>query len=677
MDKWQGGDAALISWSGLVRTLHTVKISVLLLLSICLIWNTSASALTEDYSQQQLYAWGVDYYDVDACQGQASTTQNLVTIDQSAGEAAAKQAEGNGTKVGYAVYDSTGKLLANYNDTFENYGASITKSMILVAYLQEVASGKISQSQFSADQGDLTAMIEQSDDAASNVIFSHLSGAEAAIEAVATAAGMGASFKYNTSDPLYVLGQSQITANAFAKFFAMITQKNFIPASQLSFAENLLSNITPQAGLLQASLPGTVYSKEGWKPEPDQTNPFGDEGAPYVVNQAAQFSDSSTTYGIAVTVSGTADETSGEAVIKNVVSALVKPQTSSTGGQASTVDASSSNVKTAYDFFLANGFSSIQSAAIVGNFMQESGPTLDPTITNGIGAHGIAQWLGGRLTSEKAWVAAKGGNPDSLGGVTGQPVGQLNFVIQELNTDYTSVRDDMKTEKTLAGAVHEWNVYYEGSGDSDTPRLNYATAVLSQYGNDQVNATGTSDGTAGGSCSAPGQTVSCTSGGSSVTGDAKILCEAEQFAGAYYLWGGGPHGQGAYTAFAQQCPANKVVQLSQGTKGVGPCSTDCSGLVSAAVDMAFGQNLGWVVSTAGIMEGTDANDWQKVPIANANPGDIVTLDDAPGHVEVVDHVANGTVYTFGTRQTGTPASSASGPVSGWTFAYHWTGPGGS
>jgi hypothetical protein len=655
-------------------TYGRLGIKGLLILLLLAVYLLGGSVSTYAESQSDVYGSGVNFFDVNACEGEASTSQVVVTIDQNAGEAAAQNAEGNGTKVGYAIYDSSGKLLDSYDDTFENYGASITKSMILVAYLNQVDSGQIGQAQYTSDQNDLTAMIEQSDDAASNRIFSHLSGAQAAIQAVATTAGMSG-FKYDASDPLYALGQSQITANDFAKFFSQIDQLLPTTPALKTFGLNLLSSITQQVGLLQANLPGTVYSKEGWKPEPGATNPFGKEGAPYIVNQAAQFSDSSTKYGIAVTVAGTADQASGEAIIKNVVSALVKPQVASTGGTASTVDATGTNVKTAYDFFLANGFNSMQSAAIVGNLMEESTPSIDPTIQNGIGAYGIAQWLGGRLTAMQAWVAAKGGNPATLGGQTGQPAGQLNFIIQELNTDYTTVRDAMKGATTVDAAVHEWNTYYEASGAPDQPRLDYANQVLKQYGSDTVTDTSSANSNSSGDCSTPGQSVNCTTEGTSVTGDAKILCEAEQFAGAYYLWGGGPHGQGGYTAFAANCPANRVVQLSQGTKGVGPCSADCSGLVSAAVDMAFNQNLGWVVSTAGIMEGTDANDWVKVPIANAQPGDIVTLDDATGHVEVVDHVQDGTVYTFGTRQTGTPASASQGPVSGWTFAFHWNGPG--
>ena len=81
----------------------------------------------------------------------------------------------------------------------------------------------------------------------------------------------------------------------------------------------LLSHLSSadQVGLLQAGLPGVVYSKEGWKPEPN-----GLEGAPYIVNQAGQFSVNRNTYGIAFTVAGVSDKPSGEAIIERIAAAL-------------------------------------------------------------------------------------------------------------------------------------------------------------------------------------------------------------------------------------------------------------------------------------------------------------------------------------------------------------------
>lgn len=239
---------------------------------------------------------------------------STVTVNNQVAQQVAQQASTGGTQVGYALYDSSGDNLANYNDTFENYGASITKAMLLVAYLQQVGSGSLS----SQAQSELTNMIENSDDASANWIYSQLNNPVQAVNAVAASAGMTGFQLDSSDDSAYVLGQSKITANDFAQFFAKID--TMFPAAQKTFALNLLSHLsaTEQVGLLQVGLPGTVYSKEGWKPEDT-----GLGGAPYVVNQAAQFSSGGTTYGVAVTVSGTTDQATGEAIIKNVVAALI------------------------------------------------------------------------------------------------------------------------------------------------------------------------------------------------------------------------------------------------------------------------------------------------------------------------------------------------------------------
>jgi hypothetical protein len=246
----------------------------------------------------------------------ASTGTTTASLNTSAAEAAAKSASTGNVKVGYALYDDSGSV-SKYNPTELNYGASITKSMLLVAYLKQVGSSNLS----TTAETNLTAMIENSDNDASNWIYHQLTNPTAAINKVASDAGMN-SFKLDTSDPAYVLGQSTISADDFAKFFSKID--TLLAGPQQSFGLKLLSHLSAadQNGLLQAGLPGTVYSKEGWKPEP-----AGTRGTPYIVNQAAQFSSGGKTYGVAVTVSGVKDQASGEAIVKAVVSALLSAGT--------------------------------------------------------------------------------------------------------------------------------------------------------------------------------------------------------------------------------------------------------------------------------------------------------------------------------------------------------------
>jgi hypothetical protein len=158
-------------------------------------------------------------------------------------------------------------------------------------------------------------MIEVSDNDAADWVYQHLSSPSEQVEEVASAAGM-TGFHLDLSDPVYVLGQSLVTAHDFARFFSGI--QNLMPARYRSFGMGLLAHVEQRVGLLAAGLPGTVFSKEGWKPED-----AGLLGAPYVVNQAAQFTCRGMRYGIAVTVGHAADEGSAEAVVQRIASSLM------------------------------------------------------------------------------------------------------------------------------------------------------------------------------------------------------------------------------------------------------------------------------------------------------------------------------------------------------------------
>src|SRR5258708_6061554 len=79
-----------------------------------------------------------------------------------------------------------------------------------------------------------------------------------------------------------------------------------------------------------------------------------------------------------------------------------------------TSQALNSNEETAYQFFIGKGLTDYQSAAIVGNLMQES--SVDPTVSQygGGPGRGIAQWsAGGRWDTDSqdnvAWYAGQQG----------------------------------------------------------------------------------------------------------------------------------------------------------------------------------------------------------------------------------------------------------------------------
>jgi PlyCA-like lysin len=258
-----------------------------------------------------------------------------------------------GIHVEYAFYSSNGALLdSSQVDTTQNYGASITKAILLTMYLNQVGAGTLS----GTARTDLSDMIEKSDNQAADRVYSRITGTPQSISTYAKNTLGMTGFQIDTSDNLYILGQSKITADDFARFFSKIDQ--YIPntgdagtvgtkqhATMRDFGLDLLSHITQQVGLLQSGLPQTVYSKEGWKSEPT-----GAVGAPYVVNQAAQFTDGTATYGVAVTVGGikdpqdlNKDQADGEQIIKDIVSALVQPGASTTQSQGSSCCSSNSS----------------------------------------------------------------------------------------------------------------------------------------------------------------------------------------------------------------------------------------------------------------------------------------------------------------------------------------------
>jgi hypothetical protein len=199
----------------------------------------------------------------------------------------------------------------------------------------------------------------------------------------------------------------------------------------------------------------------------------------------------------------------------------------------------------------------------------------------------------------------------------------------------------------------------------------YGTAAGTIYAlviADEAGGGGGTPTTPGSTCAAPGSTgTSCTG----ATGNATILCEAKQYAGVYY-------GVGAshdYKSFEAQCPQSVLATAASTSTAAdpGPCESDCSGLVSVAVDDAFGQNFAWDV--AGIE--TDHTDWSKLSsISDAQPGDVVTVG-TDTHVEIVDHYdsSSGIVYTFGSHAPGQTTSGVSSPSSYWTGgAYKYIGP---
>jgi beta-lactamase class A len=223
-------------------------------------------------------------------------------VDQAS---AASYADGVGVKVGFAVVTAGGQVLAQDNGDMQVPGASITKAMLLVAYLQQLGNRPVPP----AAQAELEPMIEISDNAAGSWTFAQV-GAPA-VERVAAQADM-THFVLDTGDPAYTLGQSLVTALDQARFFSRVEQ--LMPAANRAYGMGLLDSISAgdRWGILDAGV-GVTASKAGWKTE----------GAVWVVNQAGQLQAEGQTAGLAVVSEGATSMAAGESIMQTVASDLL------------------------------------------------------------------------------------------------------------------------------------------------------------------------------------------------------------------------------------------------------------------------------------------------------------------------------------------------------------------
>jgi hypothetical protein len=142
----------------------------------------------------------------------------------------------------------------------------------------------------------------------------------------------------------------------------------------------------------------------------------------------------------------------------------------------------SDNIQKGFNYFVSKGLSDVQSAGIIGNFMQESGMNPKADQAGGPGL-GIAQWSNpGRWNNLEKAAATQGTNPSDLST-------QLNFVWMELNGtapagDYSAALSDLKNQTTVETATTSFELKYEAAGDPQMQnRIDFANAVIGKYGN--------------------------------------------------------------------------------------------------------------------------------------------------------------------------------------------------
>lgn len=138
------------------------------------------------------------------------------------------------------------------------------------------------------------------------------------------------------------------------------------------------------------------------------------------------------------------------------------------------------NVRTAYDFFAARGYSHAQAAGIIGNLLGES--SLNPNGPNGDGgkAKGIAQWHDDRWSVHVARAQANGRDPRDLNA-------QLDFVDWELRNKEKAAFNGLMKAKTVDEATAAfigyerpagWTSANPRAGHNYSGRLSYASEAF-------------------------------------------------------------------------------------------------------------------------------------------------------------------------------------------------------
>jgi hypothetical protein len=203
----------------------------------------------------------------------------------------------------FAVYDNKRKL-SGVDIHARFHSASVVKSMLLVAYLKQIAAehGDLD----GANEGLMYPMIHSSDNDAASAIFAIVG--EGGLARVAREAHMS---DYESGEGVW--GFTEISAADMARFFYI--QDTLIPGRFDGYARWLLSNIEPSEswGIPAAARPEfKVFFKGGWLPEI--------EG---LVNQAARLERGKETFAMAVLTRDDPSMGYGEETLSGVTARLI------------------------------------------------------------------------------------------------------------------------------------------------------------------------------------------------------------------------------------------------------------------------------------------------------------------------------------------------------------------
>ncbi|MCP9356713.1 C40 family peptidase [Liquorilactobacillus satsumensis] len=122
------------------------------------------------------------------------------------------------------------------------------------------------------------------------------------------------------------------------------------------------------------------------------------------------------------------------------------------------------NAQIIWNYLINQGWAKAAVAGVLGNLQQES--NINPTSTNSSsGAHGIAQWLGERLSNEKSFATEHSKDPDSI-------QAQVMFLYEEANgTEKSNLGDYAKNSTNPSIAAVQWELRFERAGKNEANNI--------------------------------------------------------------------------------------------------------------------------------------------------------------------------------------------------------------
>jgi beta-lactamase family protein len=234
-----------------------------------------------------------------------SSPEALVFPPPRAVQAARAYAASRQGKIAFAVADARGGIAGQaFDQRFES--ASLVKAMLLVAYLDQLASerGELSLTERSR----IDPMVRVSDNYSATEVFRRL--APGALANLAKRAGMR-SFSVGSD-----WSSAQVTAADQARFFLAIDR--LLPPPHRAYGLNLLADIVPfqSWGIPEASRPAwRTYFKGGWRPD----------GGGQLIHQAALLERGPRRLAIAVLTDRDPSEAYGRETIRGIAQRLLRP----------------------------------------------------------------------------------------------------------------------------------------------------------------------------------------------------------------------------------------------------------------------------------------------------------------------------------------------------------------